>query len=169
MSVADDLDAGYEEYEMKSNVQGYALRRFAGDLADGFAKYVGAAPNVWNKPDGKVGGPRVQLGLGERNEFTSIEWPHIPTSIGEVGFSVSYTLASRTSGSTYQLVYLIKAKSTEHGYVVVIGYNSDEYLISPNGDDLNRFDQLYASMVKSLRQSINPDTIVVHPIKNQPN
>lgn len=168
MSIADELDAGYEQYEIKSNVQGYALRRFAGDLAEGFAKYVGAAPNVWNKPDGRVGGKRVQLGRGDFNDFTPMQWPDLPASLGEVEFSVSYTLASRATGSSYQLVYVIRAKSTEQGYAVVVQYHPEEFLISPDGDDLNRFDQLYGSMVSSLKRSTNPDSIVVHPVKNQP-
>ena len=105
MAIADDLDTAFDQYLVKSNAQGFMLRRLAGSFSDGFAAYVGASPNVWTKEDGKAGGARVRLGEGNADNFEPRPWPHIPTSLGAVKFSISYTLSSRDHGKTYTFVF----------------------------------------------------------------
>ena len=166
MAIADDLDAAFAQYVAKSNAQGYMLRRLAGNFSEGFAAYVGATPNVWNKEDGKVGGARVRLGEGDAANFKPLGWPHIRTSLGLVNFSISYTLSARDEGADYSLVLHLCAKVVEDGYRISIDHHDKEYWVSPSEDVPNRFDLVYAAMVEMIKRRMDPESILLHKLKD---
>lgn len=166
MAIAEDLDTAFAQYVARSNAQGYMLRRLAGNFSDGFAAYVGAVPNVWNKEDGKVGGPRVRLGEGDAESFKPVPWAHIRTALGLVNFSISYTLSAREEGANYSIVCQLCAQVVEDGYRISIAHHDREYWVSPSEDVPNRFDSVYAGMVEMIKRRMNPESILLHKVKD---
>lgn len=166
MAIAEDLDTAFAQYVARSNAQGYMLRRLAGNFSDGFAAYVGAVPNVWNKEDGKVGGPRVRLGEGDAENFKPLAWTHIRTALGLVNFSISYTLSAREEGAHYSIVCQLCAKVVDDGYRISIAHHDQEYWASPSEDVPNRFDSVYAGMVEMIKRRMNPESILLHKVKD---
>lgn len=166
MAIADDLDTAFDQYLVKSNAQGFMLRRLAGSFSDGFAAYVGASPNVWTKEDGKAGGARVRLGEGNADNFEPTPWPHIPTSLGAVKFSISYTLSSRDHGKTYTFVFMLGAQVVEDGYRITIEHDDRQHWVSPSEDKPNRFDDVFSAMVEMIKSRLNLDSILLHKLKD---
>lgn len=167
MSIADELDANYELYEARMQAQSSALRRLAGVFQTGYAKYVGATPNVWNKPDGKVGGTRVRLGVGEPQSFEEMAWPKLPTfTDGSVPFSICHTLVSGNTGSVYHIVFLLTARCTPDGYQLSLEHHDGTFFFTADQASASDFIGVYAAMVEAIKRNSNPASVIIPQVSH---
>jgi len=165
MSIADELDKIFEQRVFRTKAQGLMLRRLAHLFFEGFVAYVGANPNVWNKPNGKVGGQRVKLGEGQGDEFKPTVWTHLAVSLGAIEFSIAYTLSCRESGSAYEIIVPVVIRAIDDGYLVTFGRLDEEFLVSRIEDLEGRFDSVYAAIIEGLKPLVDPNSVILHKVK----
>lgn len=160
MGIADDLDKRYDEYVKKTNTRQLVLKRTAANIADGFVKHLGSGPNCWNRPDGKVGGKKVQLGIGQGTEFKEVPWEQLKTSQdGSLSFAISYMLSGETGN--YRLTFDCKLKCNPDGYSIHIQHVEPDIRLAPEDISGQRFDSLFNVMVEAISSRIDPALVVI--------
>ena len=160
MSIAADLDQQYDAYVVKVHARHTVLRKTAANIAAGFVKHLGLGPNAWNRPDGKAGGRKVELGLGQGADFQETQWERLPASAdGSVEFAISYMLAGSTGN--YRLTFDCALRCLTEGYSISIKHVDQEIFLTPEEVSAQSFDALFGVMVKAISSRIDPDSVVI--------
>ncbi|MBA1195751.1 hypothetical protein G7011_01320 [Pseudomonas plecoglossicida] len=164
MSIAQEIDQMYSDYQAKVAARQLGLRKVASEIKDGFIKHVGVSPNAWHYQDGRAGGARVEIGTGQGNNFKAVPWPNLPiANDGAVEFSISYILLGQQGN--YTLTFDLRMAATTEGFEIAVDQVIENLPLSAKEVAEKQFGILYGLMVDAIRSRIDPESIVVHPLK----
>lgn len=162
MSIFDELNEQYAQFDAALTLQHQLLTKSVGDLAVGYEKYLGITVKNWFNADGTIGGRYIRLGTGSPERFEEKSWFQLTSSDGVVDFSIAITLESEDSAyPRFVFVFEGQAKFVNEGYE--FSFKGIPYTILVGAAEVKSQDlsPVYDALTMALRSKLDLSSITI--------
>lgn len=162
MSIFDDLNEQYVQYDAALTLQHQQLVRAVGDMAVGYERFLGITKTHWFNDDGTKGERYVRLGVGDPDRFQEKGWFQLSSVGGSVDFSIAITLESPESVyPRFTFVFEGNACFVDEGYEFTFEGIPYPIVVSPLKVKNLDFNSVHDALTLALKSEIDPSKVAV--------